>query len=371
MMEELNKNTVEAWLLDFVEGNLNAAQQAQLEAFLAKNPEYAEMLNEYEEVTLTPEPIIYKNKEHLKHESTERENAFDIKCIEYHEGLMNKAQRTKFEAEIANDKQKLHTSLLYSKAKLVPDYSIQFYNKNALKKNVITKRIILNLSYAAAASIVLTAGVFMFKHYNTLQSNTTIAFVANDSTPASSTQNKNTKAVEQNKEKNNIEAEIPAEILAKDVSATLAANTKPAESVIKNTEDNNLINSTDKEEAELANYRGISVLVPIKPDVINTGNEMVAITSITSTRVEMDVKSTLNSTLSLEKQFNGMLAKARESLETNNKLTAFEWAKRVVRNISNYTGAEMSLRRTVNANGDEEEIAFESRFFGISRSSKK
>lgn len=371
MMEELNKNTVEAWLLDFVEGNLNATQQAQLEAFLAKNPEYAEMLNEYEEVTLTPEPVTYKNKENLKHESTEHENTFDIKCIEYHEGLMNKVQRTKFEAEIANDKQKLHTSLLYSKAKLVPDYSIQFYNKNALKKNVITKRIILNLSYAAAASIVLAAGVFMFEHYNTLQNNTTIAFVTNDSTPASSTQNKNTKTIEQNKEKNNIEAEIPAEILAKDISATLAANTKPAESAVKNTDDNNLVNSADKEEEELANYRGISVLVPIEPDVINTGNEMVAITSITSTRVEMDVKSTLNSTLSLEKQFNGLLAKARESLETNNKLTAFDWAKRVVRNISNYTGAEMSLRRTINANGDEEEIAFESRFFGISRSSKK
>lgn len=371
MMEQLNKNTIEAWLLDYIEGNLNAIQKIELEAFLAKNPEYAEMLNEYEEVTLTPEPVIYKNKEHLKHESTERENTFDIKCIEYHEGLMNEIEQKKFEAEIANDKQKLYTSLLYSKAKLIPDYSIQFYNKNALKKSVISKRIILNFSYAAAASIVLAAGVFMFKHYNTLQNNATIALVSNDSTPASSTQKKNTKTIEENKEKENIEAEIPAEILAKDVSATLAANTQPAPTT-ENINENNQSKSIDKEEEEeLANYHGISVLAPIKPDVINTGNEMVAITSITSTRVEMDAKTRLNSTLSLEHQFNGLLAKARESIETNNKLTAFDWAKRVVKNISNYTGAEMSLRRTVNANGDKEEIAFESRFFGISRSSKK
>jgi len=71
MMEELNKNTIEAWLLDYIEGNLNSDQRVLLELFLSQNPEYASMLEEYEEITLKPEAVSFEKKENIKHSEYE------------------------------------------------------------------------------------------------------------------------------------------------------------------------------------------------------------------------------------------------------------------------------------------------------------
>jgi len=368
-MEELSIHTVEAWLLDYVEGNLTSEQRVLLERFLDKNPEFALMLKEYEGVTLVAEDVTFQNKEQLKHTSLLNDTVFDTKCIEYYEGLLTKAQQIDFEEEIAKDPIKHQTALLFSKTKLMPDYSIQFYNKNSLKKRFLSKRIILNISYAAAASIILTAGVFVFEHYNELPQINYVAVVSDSA--AQQQTNKPVNAVEE-------EEQIPEEILAKEVPVRLA--TLPKKSVVPNITDSKPVNFENElqngefqnqEDIELANYKGISVIMPIQSEIINTGNEMVAITSIESKRVTIQANQYIEAPYFMEKQFDGMLAKARQSLQAEKTFTAFQWAKRAVHTISKYTGAEMSLSRKVDVNGGNEEIAFESRFFGISRSSKK
>ncbi len=65
-MTTINKNNIEAWLLDYSEGQLNEQELALLEAFLAENPEYRQWLSDFEPVYLPEEEsIVFKKKETL------------------------------------------------------------------------------------------------------------------------------------------------------------------------------------------------------------------------------------------------------------------------------------------------------------------
>ncbi len=65
-MNRINKNNIEAWLLDYSEGQLNEQELALLEAFLEENPEYRELLSDFEPVYLpVDEDIVFSKKEAL------------------------------------------------------------------------------------------------------------------------------------------------------------------------------------------------------------------------------------------------------------------------------------------------------------------
>jgi len=61
-MKRINKNNIEAWLLDFSEGQLNEEELALLESYLAENPEYKELLSNFEPFYLPIEEDIVFNK---------------------------------------------------------------------------------------------------------------------------------------------------------------------------------------------------------------------------------------------------------------------------------------------------------------------
>lgn len=64
----INKENIEAYLLDYAEGTLSVQQKKEVESFLALNPEYREMLSLYDDsIKLEEEPIIFTGKEDLKH----------------------------------------------------------------------------------------------------------------------------------------------------------------------------------------------------------------------------------------------------------------------------------------------------------------
>lgn len=64
----INKENIEAYLLDYAEGTLSVQQKKEVESFLALNPEFREMLSLYDDsIKLEEEPIIFTGKEDLKH----------------------------------------------------------------------------------------------------------------------------------------------------------------------------------------------------------------------------------------------------------------------------------------------------------------
>lgn len=63
----ISKENIEAYLLDYAEGTLTSEEKKEVEAFLALNPEYKEMLSLYDDsIKLEADPMIFMAKEDLK-----------------------------------------------------------------------------------------------------------------------------------------------------------------------------------------------------------------------------------------------------------------------------------------------------------------
>lgn len=65
-MNSINLNNYEAFLLDYVEGNLSASHQAELLLFIEQHPELELDLDGFQDATLAPEVNQFPNKSHLK-----------------------------------------------------------------------------------------------------------------------------------------------------------------------------------------------------------------------------------------------------------------------------------------------------------------
>ncbi len=65
-MSLITKNNYEAFLLDYIEGNLSPEMRAELMLFFENHPELKEDLDDFELVSTNPEEIIFKDKESLK-----------------------------------------------------------------------------------------------------------------------------------------------------------------------------------------------------------------------------------------------------------------------------------------------------------------
>lgn len=70
-MGKINRDNIEAWLLDLAEGSINEADEKEVLAFLEQNPEYKELLALYDKdfVLQQEESIIFEDKESLKHKA--------------------------------------------------------------------------------------------------------------------------------------------------------------------------------------------------------------------------------------------------------------------------------------------------------------
>lgn len=70
----ITKENIEAYLLDFIEGNLSQEEIKDLEAFLKDNPEYKEMLSLYDSslVLMADENIKFEDKDTLRRKNNKK-----------------------------------------------------------------------------------------------------------------------------------------------------------------------------------------------------------------------------------------------------------------------------------------------------------
>lgn len=71
-MNKINKENIEAYLLDFVEGTLKKEEEKELLAYLEVHTEYKSMLEKYDKdlVLKDDKQIVFENKSILKHKPT-------------------------------------------------------------------------------------------------------------------------------------------------------------------------------------------------------------------------------------------------------------------------------------------------------------
>jgi hypothetical protein len=152
---QVNLHNYESFFLDYKEGNLNAAQEKELFAFLEVHPELKAELDSFEELVLETE-LFFDNKSSLK------KNEFgDEVLIAYAEGLADEKNKKLIE-ETASQNTAFNKELnLYKSTVLVADAGIKFPKKTKLKRGGVVFYLQSNPAYLrVAAALLLLIGLF-------------------------------------------------------------------------------------------------------------------------------------------------------------------------------------------------------------------
>jgi len=155
---KIGMHNYEAFFLDHIEGNLDAAQEKELLAFLAEHPELKAGLDSfdpdcYREV-LEPEST-FENKPSLKKKEFTNEA-----LITYIEGLSDAQSRKEIEV-LASENSAFNKELTLYKSTILPAEEIKFPDRSKLKRGGLIIYLQSNPAYLrVAAAILLLVGLF-------------------------------------------------------------------------------------------------------------------------------------------------------------------------------------------------------------------
>ncbi len=156
---EINLHNYEAFFLDYKEGNLDAAQEQELLAFLEQYPQLKVELDSYEDPdsyreVLEPE-IVFENKPSLK-----KIELSDEAIIAYVEGVADHKTKVEVEKRAAENSAFRREVKLYENTVLVPEL-VKFPNKAKLKRGGAIIYLQNNPAVLrVAAAMLLLAGLF-------------------------------------------------------------------------------------------------------------------------------------------------------------------------------------------------------------------
>ena len=120
---KINRENYEEWMIDFVEGNLSPADEAEVRDFIELNPDVKEELEEFENIVLEPENIpSYEEKLSLKKSdpSIKGLNRNEYLFIKKTENLLTKAEQKEYETLLSVYPNAEKEQALYDKTVLKP-----------------------------------------------------------------------------------------------------------------------------------------------------------------------------------------------------------------------------------------------------------
>jgi hypothetical protein len=158
----IHKGNIEAYLLDYLEGNLDPLLTAELMAFLAENPDYEKWLPEYNgHLCITGGPS-FENKSVLKKDFRDipaiEPGNFDEFCIASVEGLLQEEDTARLQDYLSRHPENQADYTLFGELKLKPDLSLVYPGKARLKKRgraIVSERLLYYALGAAAAVALL------------------------------------------------------------------------------------------------------------------------------------------------------------------------------------------------------------------------
>ena len=153
---DINRSNYELFVIDYIEGSLDAIDMESFAAFLDSNPDIKDEIYELESITIETENIIYKPKSELKKKSIVGgkeivESNYQNYFIAFHEKDLNKLSEKSLTEFLLLNPQLNSEFEVFGKLKIEPDNKFTFTNKDQLKH----KYRIAPLWYSSAAAIVL------------------------------------------------------------------------------------------------------------------------------------------------------------------------------------------------------------------------
>lgn len=161
----INKLNYEIYLVDYLDGKLNASQVDELLLFLDQNPDIKEEFEGMEDAVLVAETTLFPNKSSLKKKSFLKDgidNEFDYLCIASVEGILSNEEKIAFEKSLQGNPIKQSAYKNYQKAKIQPKADIQYLHKSHLKRTAVIpiRYSYIRASISVAATITLLLGVY-------------------------------------------------------------------------------------------------------------------------------------------------------------------------------------------------------------------
>ena len=168
MATKINIQNYEAFLLDYMEGNLNKEDTLLLQQFVVLHPELNIDLNELELVELNEEGFTFENKNELKKSAAALVS--EEQFVNYIENTLTVDEKTKLEKLAATHPELNKELTLYKKTILTADTSIVFENKRDLKKETKVMWLFSRQTLSMAAALLLVFGFWMlFKFYTPIE----------------------------------------------------------------------------------------------------------------------------------------------------------------------------------------------------------
>jgi hypothetical protein len=163
-MSTINRENYEVYIIDLLEGSLNAPLQIELQEFLVQNPDLKlefDSLNSFDSEMIEPDAIEKFDFAFLK--KTSEDALLETKMIAAIEGDLSELELLDLTKKIKADPKLSNDFRLFNLSKLKPE-NIVFENRGLLKKHVV-KLIPLYFRLSAIAAILVAfalAGILYF-----------------------------------------------------------------------------------------------------------------------------------------------------------------------------------------------------------------
>lgn len=173
----ITKENIEAYLLDFLEGNLIPSELLELKTFLKENPSYNP---NFEIVNLEKDNLPSFNKASLKKNLVFEPTAFqeiqegtieEKMFVASAENVLSEAEMIYFKNHLIENPVAQKEFAIYQKTRLTSDDSIVFPNVSHLKRKEGKVSVFNSLTKWSAAAMVIGIGFWLFFGSNSMQRN--------------------------------------------------------------------------------------------------------------------------------------------------------------------------------------------------------
>jgi hypothetical protein len=179
-MININRHNYESFFIDYLDGNLNHHEVAELMFFLSENSDLEAELESLREFGLKDKIKKFPSKSKLKKDDGSISGSFiDDECIAKIEGDLNLKELHEFNSKLDNNLELQFNFLKLNKVVLIKDKSVYFPNKESLKRSVKTINLKPYYRYAAVLIPAIIISVFYLIPNNTVNTNNS-QYVANN-----------------------------------------------------------------------------------------------------------------------------------------------------------------------------------------------
>ena len=169
---KINQHNYEHYFLMYIDNELSATERAEVSDFIMQHPNYANKLQELQQIKLSPDNIIYENKFSLYKLSEQ-----DEQCIAYLENEMTKEEKESFENEISTDVYLQSNVKQWQATFITPPTTIEIdpnFKNSLYKKSSQIKPLWATTSFkrwaSVAAILVVVIGFNLFNTQNKQES---------------------------------------------------------------------------------------------------------------------------------------------------------------------------------------------------------